>query len=292
MSTHFIIITPTHNRRQLVTRTIDSVVAQDYANWTLIVVNDGSTDGTEAELQRYREQDNIIVINLTPNQGCNFARNTALDHVETQGLHGYLTLLDDDDYLTPGSLADMDRVISAHPEWKWLVANCVYPDGRRVSRIAHYGKLSYLFDNMYGKRLQGDLSHFIHSDIVKGIRFTTQIRNGEEWYFFAMLASRSEIHAVDRDTKVVEYLEDGLSRTKINAHRRLEVAQLKVDRLQSLVPAKLLCQQKIRLGRELIRAGNPTQGIRILNSCLAISPFNPRLYKYLLEGYARKYLNR
>ena len=47
------IVLPTYNRAKVLTRAIDSVLAQTYQDWELIVVNDASTDETEELLRRY-----------------------------------------------------------------------------------------------------------------------------------------------------------------------------------------------------------------------------------------------
>ena len=54
------IVLPTYNRAKVLTRAIDSVLAQTYQDWELIVVNDASTDETEELLRRYEAKDHRI----------------------------------------------------------------------------------------------------------------------------------------------------------------------------------------------------------------------------------------
>ena len=53
---HFSVVIPTYNREQLLPRTIDSVLAQTFTDYEIIVVDDGSTDGTRAVLEQYHQQ--------------------------------------------------------------------------------------------------------------------------------------------------------------------------------------------------------------------------------------------
>ena len=58
------IIIPTYNRAHLIGETLDSVLVQTYTHWECIVVDDGSTDGTDALLATYCKKDsrfNIII---------------------------------------------------------------------------------------------------------------------------------------------------------------------------------------------------------------------------------------
>jgi glycosyltransferase involved in cell wall biosynthesis len=91
------IVIPVYDGETFVADAIDSVLAQEGAAFELIVVDDGSTDGTPAILARYGS---AIVVHRQPNRGESAARNAALPH-----LRGKLALfLDADDLLPAGYL--------------------------------------------------------------------------------------------------------------------------------------------------------------------------------------------
>lgn len=93
------IVVPVHNAEKYLSKTIESVRAQTYPDWELILVDDCSKDGT-SELYETLLEENIIVIKLPTNSGAATARNTGL----TQAQGRYLAFLDADDIWRPEKL--------------------------------------------------------------------------------------------------------------------------------------------------------------------------------------------
>lgn len=91
------IVVPVYNTSALLPRCIESVLAQSYTTWELLLVNDGSTDNSLEICQHYAEQDERIRVFTQSNQGQSVARNLALEHA--QG--AYIAFLDSDDAFTP-----------------------------------------------------------------------------------------------------------------------------------------------------------------------------------------------
>lgn len=88
------IITPAYNCEKFISETIESVLAQTYNNWEMIIVNDKSNDNTENIIREYAEKDNRIrLINLTENSGAAVARNTAIENARGR----FIAFLDSDD---------------------------------------------------------------------------------------------------------------------------------------------------------------------------------------------------
>lgn len=88
------IITPAYNAAEYIAETIESVLAQTYPNWEMLIVNDCSKDNTAEIVQSYAAKDKRIkLINLTQNSGAAVARNTAIQNAKGR----YITFLDSDD---------------------------------------------------------------------------------------------------------------------------------------------------------------------------------------------------
>ena len=73
------VIMPTFNRAMFLRRAVDSLVAQTYQEWHLIIVDDGSTDETSSVVQPYLADPRIDVIPLIQNGGLGRALNVGLD---------------------------------------------------------------------------------------------------------------------------------------------------------------------------------------------------------------------
>jgi len=102
------VIIPTFNRAELVGEAIESALGQTYATREVIVVDDGSTDGTPAVLARYKDAIRVV---RTPNQGCAAARNTGVGVARG----AYLAFIDSDDVAPPDKLAVQVPVLDAEP---------------------------------------------------------------------------------------------------------------------------------------------------------------------------------
>jgi len=112
----FSIIIPLYNKKHYIGNTLDHVLAQTFINFEVIVVNDGSTDGSGLVVTsrsddriRYYEQEK---------QGVASARNTAIGHVRSQ----YIALLDADDLWHHTYLERMQQLIQSYPEQQVFTA--------------------------------------------------------------------------------------------------------------------------------------------------------------------------
>jgi teichuronic acid biosynthesis glycosyltransferase TuaG len=94
------IITPMYNGERFIGQTIDSVIAQNYQNWEMIIIDDGSKDQGALKVTEYTVKDNRITLVQQPNAGCGAARNNGIRRAKGQ----YISLLDADDTWNPNFL--------------------------------------------------------------------------------------------------------------------------------------------------------------------------------------------
>jgi len=87
------IIVPVYQVKPYLTGCIESILNQTFTDWELILVDDGSTDGSGAICDEYASTDSRIRVIHQENRGLSAARNTGLDHVTGK----YITMLDSDD---------------------------------------------------------------------------------------------------------------------------------------------------------------------------------------------------
>lgn len=95
------IITPTYNCGAFIAETMDSVLAQTYGNWEMIIVDDCSTDDTKAVVEAYQAKDARFIYHcLEQNSGAAVARTKAMELANGE----YMAFLDSDDLWTPDKL--------------------------------------------------------------------------------------------------------------------------------------------------------------------------------------------
>ncbi len=103
------VIIPTYNRAWTLNKAIDSVLEQDYKNFELIVIDDGSTDDTEALVKTY---DKPIKYIQQPNLGVSAARNKGI----SASSGSLIAFLDSDDYWYPEKLSAQVEFFNANPD--------------------------------------------------------------------------------------------------------------------------------------------------------------------------------
>jgi glycosyltransferase involved in cell wall biosynthesis len=103
------VIIPTYNRANLIGRAIDSVLAQTYKDYEIIVVDAGSSDGTKEALAPYQGKIHYIYQSTS---GISLTRNRGIQ--EAKGI--YIAFLDSDDYWAPEKLELQVKVLDANPK--------------------------------------------------------------------------------------------------------------------------------------------------------------------------------
>lgn len=105
-------IITTHNRIDVLPRAINSVLSQTYNDIELIVVSDGSTDGTNEYMKSYEQDNRVRYISYSPGHGGNYARNQGILNAKGE----FLAFLDDDDEWLPEKIAKQVAVLNENPE--------------------------------------------------------------------------------------------------------------------------------------------------------------------------------
>ncbi|MBD5545732.1 MAG: glycosyltransferase [Lachnospiraceae bacterium] len=115
------VVIPTYNRSTLIERSINSVLQQTYENLEIIVVDDGSTDDTEAVVNSISDS-RIRYIKLPVNSGAANARNVGVDYA-TGSL---IAFQDSDDYWRPQKLEKQMAYWREHPEFQMIYCQYNY----------------------------------------------------------------------------------------------------------------------------------------------------------------------
>jgi glycosyltransferase involved in cell wall biosynthesis len=133
MPPRFSVLIPVHNRKDFVCEAIDSVLAQTFPDYEVLVIDDGSTDGTADAIRSYGRRVRIL---HQANQGPEVARNLAASQADGE----YLVMLDSDDLLMPVALETYNRVICTLGSPPVVIGSMIYfHDGTRLREPARAG---------------------------------------------------------------------------------------------------------------------------------------------------------
>ncbi len=252
-----------YNSGTFLAETLASVMAQTYANTEIIVVDDGSSDGTAAIAQSFP-----VTYLHQQNQGVSAARNLGVTH--SRGV--YTLFLDHDDRLLPDAIATGVDLLEKHPECSMTVGEHRYiaADGTVLGRSTKNSAERPLYLRLLEHNFIETPCSVLHRRSalpVPGV-FDNSVQGAEDYGLYLRLARESE--PIVHSALVADYrLHDGsLSR---NAERMMlasyRVLQLELPHLKG-DPEKLCHHQRgilfvqrrygRQLARELIRRGRLT----------------------------------
>lgn len=143
--THFSIVIPTYNRAPELDRAIRSVLAQTFESYELIVVDDGSSDGTAAMI-RDRFGDQVVLIEA-PNRGAGAARNAGIERATGD----YIAFLDSDDEALASWLEELSQATGR--ETGLVTCGCV--------KRYHDGAEKRVLPRVQGPELEGVRAQFL-----------------------------------------------------------------------------------------------------------------------------------
>ena len=138
------VIIPTHNRKELLERAVNSVLEQTWSAVELVIVDDASDDETPAYLdQLQKDHDRIQVISNSESKGAAVSRNIAIQHASGE----FITGLDDDDYWRPTRIErlmeEFEEGFSAVCSYDRMVMNEREAVWRKPTMITHDDLLYY-----------------------------------------------------------------------------------------------------------------------------------------------------
>jgi glycosyltransferase involved in cell wall biosynthesis len=216
------VMMPAYNAGRYIGEAIESVLAQTFSNWELLVVNDGSTDDTAAVVARF--QDPRIHLISKANGGESSARNVALERSRGE----FIAYLDADDAYLPHHLAVTVAFLEANPQ-----RDAVYVDGIHIDEFGR--RLASL-----QSRRRGPFEGRIYNEVVRasdvfgppmtvvlrhalvarhGLRYDTRIVIGPDWDFFIRVADIGSFGYLAEQTGLYRVHQTNIS-TQVDRPRR------------------------------------------------------------------------
>lgn len=188
------ILLPTYNRKSLLKRSISSVLAQTYDNWELIIIDDGSTDGTE-EYIKSTFVDNRIKYFRQANKGVSSARNTG----GALATGKVIAFIDSDDEWCVTKLARQLEFMDVHPDAGLIFSNAtiIGPAGEASDKpelIPHRKDMVYGLKEVLADPYLGIPTVIMTNDLFAEVGgFDERLSTAEDVDFFLRVALKSRI---------------------------------------------------------------------------------------------------
>ena len=198
-SPFFSVVIPTYNRADLIGRTVDSVLAQTFRDFEILVVDNKSDDRTAEVLRPYIEERLIQFVQNERNFERAFSRNRGIAMARGR----YVTLLDSDDILYADCLKDAFDYVRQNPQTGFF--HCLYEmvDSQyRTCRKCVFPPITDPFRQLMEGNFISNIGVFYRRDIVEKVRFDEDPRLiGVEDYDF-VIRVLAEVRHVGRIEKV------------------------------------------------------------------------------------------
>lgn len=184
------IIVPVYNTEKYLHRCIDSILAQTFTDFELLLINDGSNDHSGEVCDEYTQKDSRIRVFHKENGGVSSARNLGLDNAQGE----LITFVDSDDWIEKNCLDSCITVIREFPSvdiirygyYKEIGNNrvkntctqkMVFSPKEMLERCHKYSFWGFIWNTVYKKKLLGDLRFNVNLNWLEDHIFTYKYIN-------------------------------------------------------------------------------------------------------------------
>lgn len=203
------IITASYNYAQYISECIESVIAQTYQNWELIIVDDGSTDNSVEIIKSYCQKDNRIKLYQHKNGQNKGLKDTILLGLK-QADSEWVAFLESDDMFMPDYLEEKVKVIEKEPEVKFIFNNFDIIGNMTFKQTSYDKQFQQLMKNKiglhnYNKEMLNDNPIPTFSVVIlkkdlllNNIDFNSPIKQWLDYYLWIQLASKNNFYFINQ----------------------------------------------------------------------------------------------
>lgn len=197
------IVMPNLNNGRYISEAIDSIRAQTFGDFELIVVDNGSSDDSCERVASYQNRDPRVKLVVCGKRGARYALNMGIEEARGE----YLTWMASDDLSSPMRIAKQIDALDAHPEFGACYTDGWTMDqtGRRLNLIRSRDTIgpSPAFDRGEVFRLLLKRNFIIGASVMVRVsvlgdeRFDESVRFAEDWSFSLRLAKRTRFKCIE-----------------------------------------------------------------------------------------------
>lgn len=191
------VIMPVYNKSRYIEETVNSILSQTYKDFELIIVDDGSTDGSEVICDRFEQIDSRVKVFHIENGGVSNARNIGIENARGE----YIQFIDADDYIDTNMLNYLCKIVAdCSPDIIITGIRKIYIKGSEIIKkeeiyphISQNGFISRkeFFEGFAKHQYKTGVYGFISNKLIKKslinkfkIRLDNSIKLAEDYYFY------------------------------------------------------------------------------------------------------------
>lgn len=273
------VIIPTFNRLELLKETLDSVRKQTYRDFEIVVVNDGSTDGTGEWL---KQQHDLLVIEQS-NSGIATARNSGASVARG----AWLAFLDHDDLWSPDKLSIQSQFVADNPDVALVSARHVRLGKRYLRPRRPKWIKGDLLIKEYAESFIHTSSVMIRRDVFDAIGgFPTRYSFADEFDVWLEIAASYPMAHYNGPLVFIRFYESNTSHNRIGVRSETYDILLRhydPHRIPLKAFLRTLSDHDISFGRAYLAANNMPQALKWFRKSVRRTPLRLRSWRYYLK---------
>jgi teichuronic acid biosynthesis glycosyltransferase TuaG len=213
------IVMPAYNAAKTIRESIESILAQTVDAWELIVIDDGSKDGTPQILAEFAALDGrIIFLQNERNSGASYTRNRAIALARGE----WIAFLDSDDLWKPEKLEKQLALVAEHPDMVicYTASAFINDDGKPYDYVMPaIDRLTY--KQLLRKNLMSCSSVMIRASVMKGIKMPNDKMHEDYYVWLNVLRTYGVAYGINEPLLVYRLCENSKSSNRIKSAKML-----------------------------------------------------------------------
>jgi glycosyltransferase involved in cell wall biosynthesis len=227
---------PVYNAGEYLVGALDSILAQTFRNWELILINDGSTDNSEDVIMRYAqyEDNRIYYIRNTENLQLIKTLNKGIGYCQGE----YIARMDADDVCFPDRLRVQVEFLDSHPDYLMCGTNAIVINnkGKKNGQIRNLPDNDYLQVNMLFSPPFIHPSVMVRREVLVRNPYNEAYKHVEDYDLWRRIARQGKIANLGKDLLAYRWHDNNVSALN--------------DKVQDELKDRIICEQLGSLGIE------------------------------------------
>lgn len=248
----FSIVIPLYNKAFYIENTIKSVLFQSYSNYEIIIVNDGSTDESEAKVLGFN--DSRIQLYNQKNQGVSVARNFGIEKSKGK----LVAFLDADDYWFPNHLEEIVKLYTKYPNCGMYCSRYKIKTAKNHFQIPHYNEITNSYSGIVANyfrsnrpfRISWTSSLAVPKEILEKLGgYTPGVTNGQDMELWTKIGIEYSVAITNKITAIYNFdIPNSLTKNKVSSMKFMDFEQFKLAEEKNIDLKEFLDIYRIEYG--------------------------------------------